>query len=319
MKSSFYATIYAMKTQIFVPEQVEEAAQLIRNQEVVAFPTETVYGLGASIFSEEAIQKIFEAKGRPQDNPLIAHIGNLEQIELLAKELPKTFNALVKAFFPGPLTLVVHRLDSVPGIACGGLATIGIRQPGAPLARALINAAGVPLAAPSANLSGRPSATAARHVLDDLEGRIAGIIDGGQCQIGIESTVLDLVSFARPTILRPGGVTRAEIEKILGTEIDLYSKGPKGSPGMRYRHYAPRAPVKLFQSEVEFEGYMTAAPSARRMILSQAINGHIPLDRKTFYADLRRADEEQYDEVVIFADLKQLDPALVNRIEKATE
>lgn len=319
MKTSFYAMLFAMKTQIFTPDQIEEAAALIRNLEIVAFPTETVYGLGASIFSVEAIQKIFLAKGRPQDNPLIAHIAHPDQIALLTKELPETFYPLVEAFFPGPLTLVVKRADRVPEMASGGLPTIALRQPASELALGLIHAVGDPLVAPSANLSGRPSSTSARHVLDDLEGRIAGVLDGGDSLIGIESTVLDLVSFSCPTILRPGGVSSDEIEAVLGREVDHYSTGPKGSPGMRYRHYAPKAPVKLFQSRESFENYMVTTPPCRRLVLSQSISGHLPLEMKSFYATLRRADKEHYDEVVFLADLEQLDRALANRIEKVIE
>ena len=308
-----------MQTQIFTPSQIEQAARLIRSDEIVAFPTETVYGLGASIFSKIAIAKIFRAKGRPQDNPLIAHISALDQVESLSKGVPESFYLLADAFFPGPLTLVVNRGESVPQIASGGLSTIAIRQPNCEIAHALIAAVGTPLVAPSANLSGRPSSTSADHVLSDLKGLIAGVIDGGRTNIGIESTVLDLVSFERPTILRPGKVTKSEIESVLGVEIDIYTSGPKASPGMQYRHYAPEAPVRVFHDRALLEGYLALAPHCRRLLLSEMpIKGsfdHFLLKTESFYSILRLADQEHYEEVVILCD-HTINAGLMNRIEK---
>ena len=225
----------------------------MKAEQLVAFPTETVYGLGGRLFSEKAIQSIFRVKGRPSDNPLIAHVASPQNWEQLAERVPKTYHLLAEAFFPGPLTLIVAKKPKVPKSATGGLETVAIRCPDHDLARKLIKLVGEPLVAPSANLSGRPSSTTAQHVLSDFEGKIPAILDGGPCRHGLESTVIDLVSFEQPTLLRPGALKKEAIEEVLGHSIALYTKGPKSSPGMKYRHYAPSIPVYIFSDAGQFQ------------------------------------------------------------------
>ncbi|MGV3463815.1 MAG: L-threonylcarbamoyladenylate synthase, partial [Heyndrickxia sp.] len=237
--------------------QVVEAANLLKQNEVVAFPTETVYGLGANAISDEAITKVYEAKGRPSDNPLIVHIADFSQLYNLVLEIPKTAEKLMEKFWPGPLTIIFKvKSKAVSKKVTAGLNTVGIRMPDHPLALALIKAANLPIAAPSANSSGKPSPTTAGHVRDDLNGRISGILDGGETGIGVESTVVDCTGEV-PIILRPGGVTKEAMENEIGNvEIDpalhenLNSK-PK-APGMKYTHYAPNAPVYLVDGKPEF-------------------------------------------------------------------
>jgi L-threonylcarbamoyladenylate synthase len=228
------------------------AARFIHCGEVVAFPTETVYGLGANIFNEEAVKKIFIAKERPADNPLIAHIFDLFQLEQITSGIPETAAKLIEAFFPGPLTLILPKNERVPSAATAGLKTVGVRMPKAPVAREFLRACGVPIVAPSANLSGRPSPTTWQAVRADLDGRISCILKGGRTEIGLESTVVDC-SAETPVILRAGAVTLEELSEVvpqikiskiskISGEADLAA--PK-SPGMKHRHYAPRAKVIL--------------------------------------------------------------------------
>lgn len=292
-----------METEILHESGLSTGVDLLKAGEPIAIPTETVYGLAAPIFSSRAIEKVFEVKGRPSDNPLIAHIAEVGQAEEIAVDLPELFWELAERFFPGPLTLVVKKGARVPSIACAGLDTIAIRMPSHPLARRVIEAVGQPLVAPSANLSGRPSATTATHVLQDFDGTIAAVIDGGACEVGIESTVVDLVSFERPTILRPGSISRGE----LGEAFSLYTSGPKGSPGMRYRHYAPSIPVRRVTScdEVGSQG--------RAFIIDQK-----SLTEQKLYFLLRKAEEEGYDEVVLYTP-NPLSEGLENRLEKICE
>jgi L-threonylcarbamoyladenylate synthase len=222
------------------------AARFIQRGEVVAFPTETVYGLGANIFDEEAVRKIFVAKERPSDNPLIAHIFDLSQLEQITSAIPENAAKLIKAFFPGPLTLILPRNEKVPAVATAGLDTIGVRMPKDTLTRQFLRACGVPVVAPSANLSGRPSPTTWQAVRADLNGRISCILKGDRTKIGLESTVVDC-SIEPPVILRAGAVTLEDLASVIpetriagGAGLDA----PK-SPGMKHRHYAPKAKVVL--------------------------------------------------------------------------
>ncbi|ART78272.1 threonylcarbamoyl-AMP synthase [Sutcliffiella horikoshii] len=237
--------------------QIMEAAGLLKENEVVAFPTETVYGLGANALSDQAVLKIFEAKGRPSDNPLIVHISKLEQLTELVDNVPESAHKLMEAFWPGPLTLVLPKKEGVSQYVTAGLETLAVRMPDHAVARALIETSGLPLAAPSANLSGKPSPTTAKHVEEDLIHRIAGIVDGGATGVGLESTVVDCTA-ETPMILRPGGVTKEELEKVVGkvdvdpalfSQVELHK--PK-SPGMKYTHYAPIAPVYLVEGSASF-------------------------------------------------------------------
>lgn len=232
-----------------------QAASYLQRGELVAFPTETVYGLGANAMSTTAVENIFVAKGRPSDNPLIVHIATKEQLHDIACDIPPVAHTLMDHFWPGPLTLILPKKEAVSPRVTAGLNTVAVRMPNHPIALALIQASGLPIAAPSANRSGRPSPTTAKHVLDDLDGRIAAIVDGGATGVGVESTVIDCTT-AIPTILRPGGVTKEDIEQVIGVvDIDraLVEKGavPK-SPGMKYTHYAPKAPLIVVNGSSTF-------------------------------------------------------------------
>jgi len=229
-------------------EALKEAAGLLRSGALVAFPTETVYGLGANIFKEEALERIFEVKGRPQDNPLIVHLPDIQAVKEVAGDLPREAQLLAERFWPGPLTLVLKKKEKVPARVSCGLPTVAVRVPSHPMARELLVEAGVPVAAPSANISGSPSPTRAEHVWKDLSGKIEAVVDGGSCEIGLESTVLDLTR-SPPVLLRPGGITVEQVEECLGIKVVISgsekNKAP-ASPGVKYRHYSPEAPLYLF-------------------------------------------------------------------------
>lgn len=242
--------IYKIDSKAVDHQKMEEAAQLIRSGELVAFPTETVYGLGADALNPQASKKIYAAKGRPSDNPLIVHIAKFEDLEEIAKEVPQEAKKLADAFWPGPLTMIVNKNEKVPYETTGGMDTVAIRMPDHPAALELIRQSGCLIAAPSANTSGRPSPTLAEHVAEDLGGRIPMILDGGEVGIGIESTIIDLTEKI-PMILRPGYITKEMLEAVIGTvQTDPgiiaadSTKKPK-APGMKYRHYAPKANLML--------------------------------------------------------------------------
>ena len=236
-------------------EELKEAAGILRSGGLVAFPTETVYGLGGNALDEDAARKIYAAKGRPSDNPLIAHVSCVEEVAPLVKEIPEAGRKLMEAFWPGPLTMIFPKSEKVPYGTTGGLDTVAVRFPNHPVARAIIRAAGLPIAAPSANSSGKPSPTRASHVEYDLNGKIDMIVDGGAAEWGLESTIVD-VSDEIPMILRPGAVTKEMIEAVVGqVEIDpaiLHKPTadfkPK-APGMKYTHYSPKAEVFLVKGE----------------------------------------------------------------------
>lgn len=236
------------------PEVIAQAAKIIKEGGLVAFPTETVYGLGANGLDSVAVAKIFSAKGRPGDNPLILHVADLKDVFYLASTVPLKAQLLMEAFWPGPLTLVLPSRTVIPREVTAGLDTVAIRMPDHPVALALIKAAKCPLAAPSANRSGYPSPTTTSHVMDDLAGRIEAVLDGGTTGVGLESTVLDLTEVL-PTVLRPGGVTREQIAGVIGqVRLDPGLKNsaalPK-APGMKYTHYSPQAEVILLRGEPE--------------------------------------------------------------------
>lgn len=243
--------------------KIERAAAVLRQGGLVAMPTETVYGLAANALDEAAVRAVFAAKGRPADNPLIVHISDRTWIARLALACPTTANALMDAFFPGPLTIILKKSPLVPDAVTCGMDTVAIRMPVHPVARALIDACGFPLAAPSANRSGSPSPTTAQHVLADMDGRIGCILDGGPCTVGVESTVLSLAGDT-PRLLRPGFVTPEEIEAVIGPiAIDeaVTERLPEGvaarSPGMKYKHYAPKTRVILIDGPLDrFAGWV---------------------------------------------------------------
>jgi len=290
----------------------------------VAFPTETVYGLGASVFQEEGIKKIFSVKGRPSDNPLIIHIADLREVELLAADIPPIFYRLVETFFPGPLTVVLPKSSRVSSIVSGGLDSVAIRMPSYPIAQKLISLVGEPLVAPSANLSGKPSATSVEHVLEDFEGKIPAVVMGEPSSIGIESTVISLLS-SELMILRPGAVSQEELEACLHQRVAIYHCKPEEkvlSPGMKYRHYAPQAKVVTYKHEEELYKHCLKAPDVSRMILSNVPlkdYSHQLLTPDSFYSSLRMADKLSCSEVVIFCDRQtEKNLGFMDRILKAS-
>ena len=267
--------VYVINFQRELEAQLAEPAKLLREGHTVAFPTETVYGLGANGLSGPAVEQIYSAKGRPGDNPLILHIANREQLMPLVSHIPPVAEKLMDAFWPGPLTLVFPKSQLVPEQVTAGLTTVAVRMPDHPVALSLIAAAGVPVAAPSANRSGKPSPTEASHVLEDLSGKITAVVAGGNAQVGLESTVLD-VTPSRPMLLRPGSITREMLEQVVGqVDIDPTLQGqalggqalgdqaqPK-APGMKYAHYAPEGQVYLV------DGSSMEAVAAKMLSLAQ--------------------------------------------------
>ncbi len=246
-------------------EDIVIAAELLKNGGLVAIPTETVYGLAADATNGAAVERIFKAKGRPQDNPLIVHISSYEQLEQLVSHIPEHAKRLMETFWPGPLTVILPKSNLVPEQVSAGLPTVAVRFPSHPTARAVIQKAGVPLAAPSANVSGSPSPTAAAHVLHDLDGKIDAVIDGGPCTVGLESTVITLAE-ETPVLLRPGAVTLEQLQQVLGTVKmadavlhQLEQGSVAASPGMKYKHYAPKAKLILLEgSDEAFFHYVNA-------------------------------------------------------------
>ncbi|PFE77048.1 threonylcarbamoyl-AMP synthase [Bacillus thuringiensis] len=319
--------------------QLQEAAKLLRENEAVAFPTETVYGLGANAMDDEAIAKIFEAKGRPSDNPLIVHIGTKSQLDGIVKEIPPVAEKLMAHFWPGPLTIILPRKEGISERVTAGLNTVGVRMPDHPVALALIEEANVPVAAPSANRSGRPSPTLASHVYEDLNGKIAGIVDGGATGVGVESTVIDCTSTV-PTILRPGGITKEQLEAVIGTvSLDPALKDEKEkpkSPGMKYTHYAPKAPLSIVEGSREFiqqlvdekkeEGFKVGVLTTEEyqhvynadVILSCGVRSDLASVATKLYDVLRTFDASEVD--VIFSELfpnEGIGNAIMNRLTKA--
>lgn len=265
-----------MKTEILGvgDDDIRYAGEIIRSGGLVAMPTETVYGLAANALDGESVKKIYAAKGRPSDNPLIVHISDISQWASLVKQIPQNAKRLAESFWPGPLTIILEKSNIVPKETSGGLDTVAVRMPSDLNARRLIDSAGVPIAAPSANTSGKPSPTSAKHVADDLSGKIAAIIDGGECSVGVESTVITLVPKV-PRLLRPGGITPEMLESVLGKiEIDdaVYEKLGDGieaaSPGMKYKHYSPSARVVLLKGSFEaYRDYIQAHKTADTVAL----------------------------------------------------
>lgn len=312
-------------------KSIAEAANLIKKGELVAFPTETVYGLGANAFDENAVAKIFEAKGRPQDNPLIVHLSSYKDIEKVAKDIPDAFYALAKKFMPGPLTVVLSKGDSVPYRVTAGGETVAVRVPKKKWARKLI-ASSMPLAAPSANKSKHISPTTAKHTYDDLNGLIPMVLDGGPCEVGIESTVLDLTADT-PTILRPGYVTEDMLLKVLHSVVTFSGKIKIAkSPGMKYTHYAPKVYTVVAKTrESMLAEYDRAVSEGKNpvMILRTADEkvvkerhhvflGKKPSDvSKNIYAAMLAA-EKVFDEIIIenFGE-KGLLGSVMNRVEKS--
>lgn len=249
-------------------EDLLTAAELIKSGEIVGMPTETVYGLAADATNKDAVKKVFEAKGRPGDNPLIVHLERKEDLPLIAEDIPVSAYRLAEKFWPGPLTMVLNKRSCIPDITTGGLDTVAIRVPDNEAARKLIGFAGVPIAAPSANRSGYPSPTTAQHVMDDMNGRISAVIDGGACRVGLESTVICFEGYDSVRILRPGFITAEDLRTVVDDVIidkNASADEPLGSedaapisPGMKYTHYSPKAEVILIRADINsFQEYIS--------------------------------------------------------------
>jgi len=331
-------------------EVLHRAGELIRAGEVVAFPTETVYGLGANGLDADACAKIYQAKGRPSDNPLILHVANRSMIDQIVAQVPDKAEKLMAAFCPGPLTLILPRKSIVPDRITGGLATVGVRMPEHDVARALIAAAGVPIAAPSANISGRPSPTTAESVLVDMNGKIPLILDGGACDFGVESTIVDAAG-EKAVILRPGAITREMLEEVLGegnVVIDPALVGADSvprAPGMKYTHYAPKAPLimlegmptrmlRAFKREIErlqAEGHIVGVIASHEVLkgLQDLVSkdlmadyghqGQLSAIAANIYEALRSFDDKDAD--ILLGEgttVEGLGLAIMNRLHKAS-
>ncbi len=323
----------------FHNQSIHEAAELITQGETVAFPTETVYGLGADATNESAVAKIFKAKGRPQDNPLIAHVATVEQLKRLVDNLPAYAEKLMKEFSPGPLTYVLPSNGMCADNVTAGLSTIGVRIPDHPIAQELLKLADVPVAAPSANLSGKPSPTTANHVWDDLNGRIAGLLDGGPTGVGLESTVIDCTQDI-PIILRPGGITKEQLEDVVGpVMIDpglANTKERPMSPGMKYKHYSPEVPLWLIegapeklQSVIDREkqngnriGVLASRACAEQIQADEIISLGENIDEiaANLYEALRKFKQGDVDLIICEAFPEDgIGQAVMNRLRKASD
>ncbi len=321
--------------------EILEAAQLLKHNEVVAFPTETVYGLGGNAQSDIAIERIFNAKGRPSDNPLIVHVSKREDVLDYVNQTTEVSERLMDAFWPGPLTLIFEHNETLSKKVTAGLSTVGIRVPDDPVALAVIEASGCPIAAPSANTSGRPSPTTAAHVEEDLSGKIAGIVDGGSTGVGLESTVVDCTGVV-PMILRPGGITKEQLEEVVGeVAVDpslMEEKEAPRSPGMKYTHYAPKAEMTLvhgsdafFQQQIDqaVEEGLTVGilvPKEKDERFTGAVRtevcgeaGQIESVARELYGALRRFDSGESIDVIFAQTVGEasLGQAVMNRLRKA--
>lgn len=301
-----------MKTKRLQANQIDEAATILHQGGLVVFPTETVYGLGADGLNETAVKQIFIAKGRPSDNPLILHIHDPAQLEEIVMNFPQAAQALIQAFWPGPLTLVFQKQSHIPAVVTASLNTVAVRMPNHEIALDLLKTINRPVAAPSANISGRPSSTKFNHVMDDLEGKVDAVIDGGSSVIGIESTVVD-VTTTPPTLLRPGYISTSAIESVLGYKVQVssMSETPR-SPGMKYQHYQPSIPVYW--------------RSGNRDRIKKEMNQHgkhiAVIENPTehsLYALLRENDNKNYDVIVVVTkEAETLPEGLRDRLTKAS-
>lgn len=314
---------HSMKT--LLTTDPDQAAEFIRGGGIVAFPTETVYGLGANVFDERAVRKIFEAKERPADNPLIAHVGDRSQIAELSREINDAAQRLIDAFFPGPLTVVVKRSARVPLIATAGLETIGIRMPRHELARKFLAACGTPVVAPSANISGRPSPTTWQAVYEDLDGRVDCILQGEATEIGLESTVVDCTNEV-PLVLRPGAVGIEEIRRIVPNAAVFAGNAEQAavSPGMRHKHYSPRAKVVIVRNASEavghgrsaFIGLETTSAHFDRIEVCASPNAYA----HRLFAFFRECDSDKID-VIYCQEVEEtgIGRALMDRLRRSAE
>ena len=295
---------------------LNEGAQILNSGGIVAFPTETVYGLGANGLDKSAAEKIYEVKGRPSNNPLIFHIGSKEQLKEIVEDIPEKAEKLINKFWPGPLTLVFKKSQNIYEELTSGQDTIAVRMPENPIAKELIKKANVPVVAPSANVSGKPSPTKANHVIDDLSRKIDMIIDGGEVEIGLESTIVD-VSSQELSILRPGKITKNQVEKIIGklsqnTTINYHK--PK-APGMMYKHYSPEAKIIIVDNDKDIEEYRKTYQDKKSKFLEY---NSLEEMGKNLYADFRKADNEGI-EILFVKSVEESNygEAIMNRLKKA--
>ncbi|NLY73653.1 MAG: threonylcarbamoyl-AMP synthase [Tissierellia bacterium] len=318
-------------SQIFRKE-LNKAAAILKEGGTVIFPTETVYGLGARFDDDEALGKIFLAKGRPRDNPLILHIYKRDQLDEITEFVPPEAEVLIDKYWPGPLTMIFKKKSHISDIVSGGLDTVAVRMPSHPVALELLSLVDLPLAAPSANISGRPSPTSEDH-LKEMEGRVDAIVLGGDCQVGLESTVIDL-SRARPILLRPGRVSLEELEELLGP-VDLYeNKGEFASPGLKYKHYAPKTPLVLLEgSDEEILDFIKQNAENCVFIVKESIlracetqkcelfypEGDLNYAAKEYFRLIRRLDSHNYDIIYITAlPTEGLGRAIMDRVVRSS-
>ena len=313
-----------MKT--LLTNSVQKASSFIKKGDVAAFPTETVYGLGANVYDEKAVRKIFNAKGRPSDNPLIVHISNKKDILVLTSEIPSTAKKIIKKLFPGPVTIILKKNEIVPDIVTGGLDTIAIRMPSSKIAKEFIKSSGVPVAAPSANLSGSPSPTSFVHVLQDFNGKIPCILTGPNAKYGLESTVVDCTGKI-PIILRPGVITLEQLRKV-DKRIKVLRKTKKiKSPGQKYKHYAPKAKVsiqmpnvtrKSKQAQMTNAAYIGIKNPAKNLFVKTKICSGLNEYAKNLFSFFRECDARGFK--IIYCEKvpeKGIGLAIMNRLNKA--
>lgn len=334
-----------METKLLTSKDIDEAGRILRNGGLVGIPTETVYGLAANALDGRAVSRIFEAKGRPQDNPLIVHISEIGELEPLVAFVPPVVYDLYDVFWPGPLTIIMEKSPIIPDEVSAGLDTVAIRMPSHPLARGIIKSAGVPLAAPSANISGKPSPTEACHVMHDMNGKIEAVLDGGRCDVGVESTVITLCT-RTPKLLRPGVITPDDLEAVLGKiDIDdavlgMLKDGERAaSPGMKYKHYSPNADVivvdadsKLFAEFVTERAYENGKDKTAALIFDD--EGEKPnciiksfgnknddkAHANKLFSLLRECDDEHISTVYVHCPSKSgVGLAVMNRLLRAAE
>ena len=331
-----------MKTKLLTIEQCKEAGAILKKGGLVGIPTETVYGLAANALDGKAVAKIFEAKGRPQDNPLIVHIAELSEIEDLVAYVPPMVYDLADAFWPGPLTIILDKSEIIPDEVSAGLDTVAIRMPSHPVAREIIKASGVPLAAPSANTSGKPSPTTAAHVMHDMDGKIDAVVDGGPCSVGVESTVITLAT-RKPRLLRPGRVTPEEIEEVLGCELEIddavlgiLKEGVRAaSPGMKYKHYSPSSDVFVVKGDFEhFKSFVEKKATENSSVAALVFDGEKLSCRTLYFGEedddlahaaklfdaLRTCDDEGVKELYVRCPSSDgVGLAVMNRLLRAAE
>lgn len=312
-----------METKYLTETRLQQAAQILKRGGLLGIPTETVYGLGANGLNAQAVENIFKAKGRPQDNPLILHIPDVGWLDRYCQDIPDSAYRLANAFWPGPLTMILRRKSIVPDVVTAGLDTVGMRCPSHALCRKIIAAADVPVAAPSGNTSGRPSPTTAAHMMEDMDGKIDAIMEGGPCAVGVESTIID-VTCCPPRLLRPGGITLEQLRDVLGeVEVDpavtrILREGEKPkAPGMKYRHYAPKAPVTVVTGAAEESARYIADHASEQdgIICFHEYADEFRQSRKNApVMDLGPAGDKQEQARRVFDALRQFDHSQVKAI-----